>query len=632
MNEAGTSQPVSRCRRLDGLTWCFDPLVSSASKLHVWKSSLIGTLGRKRPRIAPFKYLDQAFRRPIDCPPINRRLSAMALVPNSDQVTGDRLAALTAASGPSADIAVKALCITPYEVQGHKAPFTILAVMVVDAQGDMIHVVEHLFGGDGQRKALVAQRCAFWMPDNAPAVFRLKDLRKVVRQKTHQLSCSVAQSVIMEHFGTTKATLKCRPVMKGSMEDKVLPPYYLPRRVPLAQLSSLEDGTFVTVCGMVVSKGMVETTTKGPVRQLDITDGATLLSGVKVWHENGRADLEEVLKVGESIVVLQNYWAGVNAGEQGGVSKLVNVPDRSKLVILQEVNLTSEDQKYLKELQASKPQHTIVLEENEKNSSRVGKRLAQWILQPAEQTSALALSALNKSEEHTDPTLHRLDGALVEVDMTTEWRTKKGGVFAKVLLTDHTGQVACRSGSEALLALMQLPGEDESELVRCLESHHWMPQRGDLYVERQVAADRDDPGVSRVSLILRAAVPKHFGSVPVEVLGLSAGLYPCALHQIAMPCFGSLKVAAKTVQFPLVLLKGGRLAPRTKQDQNGVCSITNLGVQCLADVEHGQDLRVEVVAKVPLEVQTQYVIDGGVAVTAAVAGGKGFAVMREKHL
>ena len=221
-----------------------------------------------------------------------------------------------------------------------------------------------------------------------------------------------------------------------------------------------------------------------------------------------------MLKVGESIVVLQNYWAGVNAGEQGGVSKLVNVPDRSKLVILQEVNLTSEDQKYLKELQASKPQHTIVLEENEKNSSRVGKRLAQWILQPAEQTSALALSALNKSEEHTDPTLHRLDGALVEVDMTTEWRTKKGGVFAKVLLTDHTGQVACRSGSEALLALMQLPGEDESELVRCLESHHWMPQRGDLYVERQVAADRDDPGGQSCELDSPRSSPKTLWQCP----------------------------------------------------------------------------------------------------------------------
>ena len=82
----------------------------------------------------------------------------MAVVPGGEKVPGDRLAALTSSSGFAVDIVVKTMSVTSYEVKGQKGPFTVCAVMVMDANGDMIHLVENLFGQEAQRLNLSGQR------------------------------------------------------------------------------------------------------------------------------------------------------------------------------------------------------------------------------------------------------------------------------------------------------------------------------------------------------------------------------------------------------------------------------------------------------------------------------------------
>jgi len=231
----------------------------------------------------------------------------MAVVPKGEQVPGDRLVALTPSSGFNAYICVRVVGVTTYEVKGQKAPFSVFGVMAMDAAGDMVHVVENLFGQPPQRLNLIAQRKAFWMPENKPALFRLKDLKKVQHPRCNQLSCSVMQSIVVEKFGTPQASLKAVPVMFGGIEDKVLPPYYLPRRQELLGLRQLKDPSCVTICGLLTSVAPVETTSKGLVRSMAIFDGTTCLEGVKVWHDCGRRDLDATLKAGHTMVVLENF-------------------------------------------------------------------------------------------------------------------------------------------------------------------------------------------------------------------------------------------------------------------------------------------------------------------------------------
>ena len=539
----------------------------------------------------------------------------MAVVPGGEKVPGDRLAALTSSSGFAVDIVVKTMSVTSYEVKGQKGPFTVCAVMVMDANGDMIHLVENLFGQEAQRLNLSGQRSKFWMPNQSPAVFRLKELRKVTPSRTNQLSCSVMQTVVIEKFGTPHASLKTVPFMAGCLEDKVLPPYYLPRRQELGGLRHLTDPSFVTICGVLTSAGDVETTTKGAVRSISISDGETSLEGVKVWHENHRQDLTKVLKAREVMIVLQNYWIGFAEG--GDMNKCVNVPDRSQLVVLRRQELTREDAEYFDRIKNAKPKNSICLKENIYLEGKNRKSMDDWAKETATQTSSLVLSALGKAVEGSEDEMFAVEGALVTVDTTADWNGKKG-FFARVEVVDHTGQFACRSNAEPLLALLDLPMDAEDELQRLLKQGPTMFKRGRLFIHRQVKANPDDPATSQVSLILRAAAVSYFDTAPTNLMGLTAALYPCSLEDIKKPSFGYIQVNGVSVLRPLVLLEGGKFAPRTAIDQKQVASITNVSCQCL--VSEGQT--VDTVAKVPLEVQTQYVLETGQPALVVVAGRK----------
>ena len=430
----------------------------------------------------------------------------MAVVPKGEQVPGDRLVALTPSSGFNADICVRVVGVTTYEVKGQKAPFSVFGVMAMDAAGDMVHVVENLFGQPPPRLNLIAQRKAFWMPENKPALFRLKDLKKVQHPRCNQLSCSVMQSIVVEKFGTPQASLKAVPVMFGGIEDKVLPPYYLPRRQELLGLRQLKDPSCVTICGLLTSVAPVETTSKGLVRSMAIFDGTTCLEGVKVWHDCGRRDLDATLKAGHTMVVLENFWVGISEAT-GTLSKCVNIPDKSKLVLMRRQDLVGEDVQWFDELQKLKPTQSISLKEDyQTGSSKPRKGMSEWAQETGTQTNALTLASRNKNHEPEDH-LYVIDGALLTVDVSAETKSKKGGLFPRVLVTDHTGEVACRCGEDVLLELMGLPAGAQDELVRLLNLGPVMLRRAKIFVHRQVTADRDDPQDVWVSLVIR------FGSI-----------------------------------------------------------------------------------------------------------------------
>ena len=287
------------------------------------------------------------------------------------------------------------------------------------------------------------------------------------------------------------------------------------------------------------------------------------------------------------------------------------------MVVLRRQELTREDAEYFDRIKNAKPKNSICLKENIYLEGKNRKSMDDWAKETATQTSSLVLSALGKAVEGSEDEMFAVEGALVTVDTTADWNGKKG-FFARVEVVDHTGQFACRSNAEPLLALLDLPMDAEDELQRLLKQGPTMFKRGRLFIHRQVKANPDDPATSQVSLILRAAAVSYFDTAPTNLMGLTAALYPCSLEDIKKPSFGYIQVNGVSVLRPLVLLEGGKFAPRTAIDQKQVASITNVSCQCL--VSEGQT--VDTVAKVPLEVQTQYVLETGQPALVVVAGRK----------
>ena len=511
------------------------------------------------------------------------------------------------------DIAFRTVTSFHYEAPGKKGKFTILAVMVMDAAGDMMHVTENMFGTEVQRAQLVKQRQEFWCPGGKPAVFRLKNMRKVQKQAPVHLSCTTGHSLVVENFCTPKSTIKAVAVMAGSIEDKVLPVYYLPRRIPLCEVEQVQEGLFVTVCGLLSSASGVEETPAGRVRSLAIHDETMVLDGIKVWHENGLSDLGASLRPEDCMIVLSNFWIGINPQTQQ-VAKIVNVAGRSGIRVLQRAELLGQDAAWYDALKGAKPQKVLNLDDGD-FSQKSRRSMAEWAAERAEQTSAAMLSVLSKpmADEKSDaaPVLYRLDGVYPQADLVSDWKTKKGELFPVLMLTDASGQVRCRCPEEPLLELLGLPALATGEAQRIMESGHPLFRRASMYVQRTVQADRDDPAELRVNLVVKAAAAKWFVEEPLpsHLLMHYAGLYPCSLLQLEKPGFGGMRVGNVSVSMPLVLLQGSMLPPRSQIDGQQVCSIKNVGCKCLAKTEDAEALEVDVVAKVPLEVQTQYVLE-----------------------
>ncbi|CAJ1440127.1 unnamed protein product [Effrenium voratum] len=501
----------------------------------------------------------------------------MAHVSLGDKVAGDRLASLTAASAAVSEVVVRTMRAFWYELQGKKGKFHIFAVMVLDANGDMVHLTENIFGTDAQRIQIMNQRKQFWMPEGKTSLFRLKNIKKVQRQQPTHLSCTVPQCLVIEKFGSPQASVKALPIMSGGIEDKVLPLYYLPRRVLLSELEDVQEGLFVTLCGMVTSVSSRQDTSKGPVRNLTIHDGAAVLEGIKIWRENGEKDLDAVLRPQESIVVLCNYWVGASPGGTD-LLKVVNVPERSKIQVLQRSELVADDQKWFDELKKTQPTKKLILAgEGGSQENKKRRAMAEWAGDQGEQASASMLSLLSKplpdeepDDSHRRAVLYRLDGIFPEVDLAVDWKSKSGDVFTQMILTDASGQVKCRCPEDPLLALCGLPAGATEELKRQLEAGHLLLRRGSVYIQRAVHSDRDDPSQLRVSLVMRAARVQWFPQEPLpkHLLMHTCGLYPATLSQVKKAGLGGLRVDGIPTKKPLVLLEGSQYPPRSKVDES----------------------------------------------------------------
>ena len=546
----------------------------------------------------------------------------MATIAHGEKIRGDRLATLTAASAASSEVVVRTVSVIDYEIEGKKGKFTVVAVMIMDAAGDMVHMTENIFGTEIVRQGVVQQRKKFWCPEGKPSLFFLKNIKKLERQKMIHLSCSIPSSIVIEHFNTPKSTIKAVPVMQGSMEDKVLPGYYLPTRLALGDLKDVEDGMFVTICGLLLEDSGPETTAKGMVRNISITDGVLLLEGVKIWHENGEGDLGSKLHIKECMVVLSNYWVGVDP-KSGKVAKLVNVPYRSRIRALTRSELCGPDLQYYDKVKSASPGETLDLSQEGSYEPKERKTMEAWALDSAEQSSAVGLSLLLKvlPDEEVGHALHRLDGVFPQLDPSPDYRTKKGDIFAKLTLSDSSGTIQVRCPGEPLCLLAGLPPNGITALGVLLEGGHVMLRRASVYVQRAVQTDRDDPDKTYVSLVVKAVQVDWFlkEGLPKHLLTHSSCLRPCTLGQLKKPSFGGMKVDGIAARMPLALLKGGAFPPRTKIDDDKACSVVNAGCICIGGVE-ADTTEVEVVAKVPLPVQTQYVLDAGQPCMVVIGG------------
>ena len=53
---------------------------------------------------------------------------------------------------------MRTVFVIDYEIEGKKGKFTVVAVMIMDAAGDMVHMTENIFGTETIRQGLVQQR------------------------------------------------------------------------------------------------------------------------------------------------------------------------------------------------------------------------------------------------------------------------------------------------------------------------------------------------------------------------------------------------------------------------------------------------------------------------------------------
>ena len=361
------------------------------------------------------------------------------------------------------EIVARALDAISYEVEGKKQKFSVLALRLLDASGHMSFMTENLFGTEAERRGLVKRRLDYWLPGGKPAVWRLKNFRKVVRQNCAFLSSDVPNQIVLEGFATPKCTVKSAPLLQASPEDQILPKYYLPR-TSFQELMVIGEPQFVTVAGLLLGITSPEQTSKGPVRQITLSDGKIRLSGVKVWHEVEGTNLDELCNAEPCMIVLVNFWCGLN--DDGSPSKVVNVPKRSRINILAAKDLDHDDQKHLESLKSQTPGETYELEENDKDKgSYTRKSMAEWAMKPALQGSALMLGSLNKvvtdEDKAVSQTLYRMDGVFVQLDCGQEFLTKNGDIFARISATDASGTVHVRAGEDVLKALCGLPETEE---------------------------------------------------------------------------------------------------------------------------------------------------------------------------
>ena len=396
----------------------------------------------------------------------------------------DKLGGLTALSGLHTNVIVRTLEVVVYEPSSKK-PFTVIAVMISDGQ-NMTHVVENVFGTEAQRKATVQQRQNYWLPGGKSAAFRLSDFKKVGKNNFAWLSATVPMCIALEGFSTTKQSLKIQPQLEGSEPGRLIPAYWLPME-PLRHLARIAMGMHVTFGGVVVEVGKQEQTPAGPVRLLSVSDGDMIVQA-KVWNEAGRRDLDAIStgKGSRVIAICYNWWIGVDSGS---ITKVVNVPDKSRLVLLERKHLTPAHQAYYDSIADKDAADTLQIHEPQFIGGGHRRTMQEWAELPGVQGSCFMLNAFKavheclQEEGVSNPDIYRLEAVLVSIDSSSSKATKNGRPFAKVTLQDISGAVDARAGEDVLCVLAQLEPED---LLPRIESDTVVCTRATVYVERQL--------------------------------------------------------------------------------------------------------------------------------------------------
>ncbi|CAE7323171.1 unnamed protein product [Symbiodinium sp. CCMP2592] len=528
----------------------------------------------------------------------------------ASRVEGDRLADLNSGSGAQANVLVRTIRCFSYEVQAkNKKSFVVLATTVIDCDDNMTHLVEHFFGP--RQKELLSSREAYWLPEGKPTLFRLKDMKKVQAQHFGRMAASVSNMIQVENLSTPKASLKAVPILRGSPEEKHVKTYYMPRQ-PLTDLHAISEGMFVTIAGVLVSVGKAEPTSQGFVLAISIADQHCVVEGIKIWKADESLFSKANMTPGQrSMVVLHNFWAGVSEDAAPGVQKIVNVADRSSVTVLCRTDLTSTDAAVLDRADNSTPAETICLDDHAGKQSQTRKKtMVQWSSETATQSSVISL-------QHCDEDgLYRLDAVVPEVDMTQDSLTKQGNIFAKLVIMDTTGKMHIRAGAEVLAELCGLPPDaaSDDELRRMLATGVMHLARATLYVERRAAPDKDDPSITRINFVAQAARSSFFAAdILTGVAPRSACILPCSLDQLRV-AFGKLQVDNVTAEGPLLLMTGSKAQPRTTVDGQDFC-IENIGAACMLSRKC-----CTVKSKVPLQVQTSFVLEPGRPAPVLVGG------------
>ncbi|CAE8585798.1 unnamed protein product, partial [Polarella glacialis] len=134
-----------------------------------------------------------------------------------------RLAGFTPTSGTGMDILIRAVHFTEYPIPANdpkKKSFDVVAILILDVDGNMTHITENIWGSEQQRLETKQARRNYWFPGGKTTVWRIKAMKKIVVCNFNWISSQCACVIQLDHFHNPKSTIKLKAVLSSSAEDK----------------------------------------------------------------------------------------------------------------------------------------------------------------------------------------------------------------------------------------------------------------------------------------------------------------------------------------------------------------------------------------------------------------------------
>lgn len=530
----------------------------------------------------------------------------------------DTLNKLNAVSGPGLVITVRVHDVYVAEIEPRtpgKKSFSVVATMVFDKDNNMTHVLESLWGDSAARRKLAEERRKYWMPGGQRVVFNLSKLMKVVSANTERWSSTVPCHIMLEGFSSAKATVKVTPLLQSSEADKTINKVYVPPFDLSGFLNPLAKG-MLSASGVLVSKTDPETTSSGPVQRISLHDGSTEVP-IKIWG-GFQPDPDK-----KPAISLHNFWMGV--GEDGGITVVVNLPQKSSWQEIDEALLQQATKDKIQEIRGSSPSATVQVQAAS-SSGGPRKCMADYAAMQGHPSCCYYLHA-TKDDKVNDKLnyLHRIEGGVLTIDPSAKNVNSKDSIFAQARLEDLSGNVLVRVDGEVLAELAGLPWEEEGtkeELCAMMEHGSFLPARAACFVNRTVGVDVTDPGQTWVRMQLVAvSTSQPFQRSVGNLKHLpDIEICPCKLACLQKQSWGKLVAEVngqpRQIAAALVMLQGGKGQAKSEQEGDHYI-VRNRNV---TDALGTSDLSVELVAQVPLRVQTQFALEKGKPALALITG------------